>query len=313
VGSFLSELGSVVSEHEPLASHTRFGLGGPARWFVQPENSEQLCVVVQQCRAEGVALRVLGFGANLLVGDDGVDGVVVRLKSPHFRKVDWCSSPGDRLSNGTIGVAGGADLGRLSLDAARHGLSGLECMGGIPGTVGGTIRMNAGGRFGEIGDVVDDVTVVDSTGALQVLSRDEVGFGYRQTALGESIVCETTLKLQPDDPHRVRERLLEIWSKKKRTQPMRDCSAGCVFKNPPGHRAGQLIDQAGLKGRSVGGASVSQRHANFIVVKEGAAAADVSKLIEMVRREVVNQFGIELELEIEVWGRQPAPCAMAVD
>jgi len=302
VCDFLSDMDSTVSQNEPLAPHTWFGLGGAARWMVQPRSIEQLCTIVRRCRQRDVPWRVLGLGANLLVSDDGVDGVVVRLKSPVFRTIRWGSARDGRASNLKVIVGGGTDMNRLSLEAARHGLSGLECMGGIPGTLGGIVRMNAGGRLGAIENVVHNVTVVDSTGLLRTLSNDDVGFQYRRTNLGDSIVVEATLALSPDDPLRVRERLLQIWNDKKRSQPMADYSAGCVFKNPPGHSAGQLIDQAGLKGRTVGGASVSRIHANFIVAKEGATARDVLTLIGIIRREVAAQFGIELELEIEVWG-----------
>ncbi len=153
------------------------------------------------------------------------------------------------------------------------------------------------------------LTVIDPDGGVQTLPADQVGFGYRRTRLGGAIVSSATLRLRRDDPDRSRERLLEIWRYKRETQPLGEHSAGCVFKNPPGGSAGQLIDQAGLKGRRIGGAQVSTRHANFIVAQEGATAKDVLDLIDVVRQEVAQRFGIELELEIEVWGA-PVP-AMA--
>jgi len=306
VRGFLADWASVVSEHEPLAPHTWFGLGGCAHWMAQPQTAEQLGALVRRCGQEGVPLRILGLGSNLLVSDDGVEGVVVRLKSAAFREVAWGSPQSGTSEEVAVKAGGGVDMSRLILDATRRGLSGLECMGGIPGTVGGAVRMNAGGRFGTISQVVRDVTVVDATAGQRRLSHDEVGFGYRHTNLGDAAVCRATLVLRRDDPAKVRERLLAVWEHKQQTQPLGGCSAGCVFKNPPGYSAGELIDRARLKGRSVGGAAVSQRHANFILVKEGATAADVMKLIGIIRREVANRFGVELELEIQVWGRWAA-------
>ncbi len=319
---FSAGLPDFVREHEPLARYTSLGVGGPARWLARPRTVEQLMDLVRRCRQEDVELQVLGRGANLLVSDDGVDGVVVRLNAPEFRQVDWAHDAGPEARSGAgrrrrrrggdsgevvITAGGGADMSRLVLEAVRRGLSGLECMAGIPGTLGGIIHMNGGGRFGEIADVVRDATVVDSDGQLRTLSRDEVGFRYRGANLGEAIVCRATLALRPGDPTEIRERFLEVWDYKKKSQPLAESTAGCVFKNPPGHSAGALIDRAGLKNRSVGGAEVSDCHANFIVAKEGATARDVLALIGIIRREVARRFGIDLELEIEVWHRRRVP------
>lgn len=296
----------IISEHEPLAPRTWFGLGGPARWFVRPRGVDGLGAALRSCRQEERPAHILGFGANLLIGDDGVDGVVLSLDQPCFRRIDWGSDRPRAGDDVTITVGAGTDMSRLARDAVRRGLAGLECMGGIPGTLGGIIRMNAGGRFGQIADVVRDVTVVDENGDVRRLSKDEVGFTYRRTRLNGAVVCAATLVLRRDDPAALRKRFLEIWQYKKLSQPLADMSAGCVFKNPPGDSAGRLIEQAGLKGRSVGGACVSPRHANFIVAKEGATARDVLNLIGMIRREVAQRSGIELELEIEVWGNRRA-------
>ncbi|GMV98005.1 MAG: UDP-N-acetylmuramate dehydrogenase [Phycisphaerae bacterium] len=307
--AFLSDLSEIVTEYEPLGPLTYFGLGGPARWLVRPRSLVELAEVTRRCRQESVPLRVLGRGANLLVGDDGVDGVVLRLEAPAFKVVNWrADRKGDSEgltrpdADAAVVTAGaGTDMARLSLDAVRRGLAGLECMAGIPGTLGGIIRMNAGGRFGQIADAVRDVTAVDADGEVRRLSRDEVGFGYRHTELGGAVVCGATLLLRREDEARLRKRHAEIWNYKKASQPLADSSAGCVFKNPPGASAGRLIDQAGLKGYRVGGASVSPQHANFIVAGEGATAGDVLAVIRHVRRTVAERTGVALELEIEVW------------
>lgn len=299
---FLSNMADVVHANEPLSPHTYFGLGGAARWFARPQSMEQLREILGQCRDENIRSYVLGLGANLLVDDDGVDGVVVRLNSPAFRRMEWeleANPP-------RVTAAGGVDLNRLILDAVRQGLGGLECMAGIPGTLGGAIRMNAGGRFGQIADVVREIVVVDIDGRERTMSAAEVGFRYRGSNLNNLLVCQATLELRPEDPAELRRRYMEIWDYKKRTQPLAYPSAGCVFRNPPGHSAGQLIDRAGMKGRTIGGAMVALEHANFIVAKEGATARDVLALIALVRREVAERFGVELELELEIWSSRHA-------
>jgi len=317
---FLTGLSEVVAANEPLAPHTSLGVGGRARWLARPRSVDELSQLVCRCGQEAVALHMLGLGANLLVSDDGVDGVVVRLSAPEFRRVDWpgkqtAASRRHRGGSGpgaTVSAAAGVDMNQLVRETVRRGLSGLECMAGIPGTLGGVIRMNAGGRFGQIADVVRQVTVVDPSGQLRTLSRQAVGFRYRGTDLKDRVICRATLALRPDDPDRIRRRFMEVWDCKKKSQPLAESTAGCVFKNPPGRSAGELIDRAGLKNRCVGGARVSQRHANFIVAKEGASARDVLGLIGLIRREVAQRFGVELELEIEVWGRRRARSPEAI-
>ena len=296
-------LNQIALENESLAQHTWFGLGGAARWFAEPKDTEELGAIVRTCREHDIPLRTLGLGANLLVCDDGVDSLVLRLKAPPFKQAQW-PTDGSRRGNEevTISVGAGVDTFWLVNETGRHGLSGLECMGGIPGTLGGAIRMNAGGRFGQISDVIEEVTVVDIDGTVRTLTAEEMSFAYRHTKLNGAIVCGATLKLMRDDPKKVRQRLMEIWTYKRQNQPFDEASAGCIFRNPPGHSAGQLIDQAGLKGKCIGGATVSKQHANFIIAQEGATARDVLRLIGVIRREVAERFGVELELEIEIWG-----------
>lgn len=304
-----------VERNRPLAPLTRYRLGGSADWFVRPQSVGQLSATIARCRESGLALRVLGGGANVLVDDEGVDGAVVRLDAPCFGGVAWM--PDDRADDRTepgprrdgpvlVRAGGGVDMGRLTLDAVRRGLTGLECMAGIPGSLGGIVKMNAGGRWGEIADVVREVSVVEASGAVRTLGRDQIGFGYRRSGLGGAVVCEVTLNLTPDDPRRVRERYDEIWAIKKASQPLGVHSAGCVFKNPPGDSAGRLIDAAGLKGRTCGTAEVSPEHANFIVARAGGRTRDVREMIGLVRQTVADRFGVDLELEIEVWCRPPA-------
>ena len=310
---FLSDLSVVIIENEPLGPHTYLRVGGPARWFARPRSVGDACELIRRCRQEGVEYLPLGLGANLLVSDEGVDAMVIRLSEPAFQIVQWgCQDGGEGYDPATVKAAAGADMHRLVLDAVRGGFGGLERLAGIPGTVGGILRMNAGGRFGNICDFVRDVTVVDASGELRTLGREEVGFRYRGSDLGGSVICGATLSLEPGDPKELQARFREIWEAKKNTQPLADNSAGCVFKNPPSGSAGSMIDQAGLKGRRVGGAVVSPKHANFIVTEAGATAQDVLTLIGIIRREVADRFGVELETEVQLWGHQRVPSAEPV-
>lgn len=230
----------------------------------------------------------------MLVSDDGFDGVVVRLDADEFRRV--------RRQGGQLEVGAGVDLMPLVRRCSRDGLSGLQGLAGIPATIGGAIRMNAGGPACEIGDVVENVRVLTPDRRVEVRTAAEVEFGYRRTNLpaGE-VILGATLRLHEDDPARVKAEFREHLARKQRTQPLAEHSAGCIFKNPAIQPAGALIDQAGLKGSRVGAAEVSSVHANFIVARSGATASDVLRLIDFVRERVLWMFDTELETEIEIW------------
>ena len=291
--SWLNEFEGRVEPDVPLSPLTWFGLGGRARHMGFPADETQLAHLVQRAREEDVPSHVLGGGANVLIRDDGVNGLVIRLNEPAFREI---RCQGDRVT-----TAGGVDLMKLSLHCSRRGLAGLEFLAGIPGTVGGAIRMNAGGRFGQISDVVRSVRLMTPDGVIETRPADQIGFGYRHSKIGPRVVVSAELQLRPDDPKQVMDRFHEIWNYKKATQPLSENSAGCIFKNPAGSSAGKLIDQAGLKGASEGAASVSVEHANFIITRQGATAADVLRLVDRIKARVMAEFGIELELEIDVW------------
>jgi len=276
-----------------LGRKTWFHLGGRARYYFQPDGEEDLAAMTVRAKTEGVPLRVLGEGANILVSDDGFDGVVVRLDGPSFRSV--------KEKPDGIEVGAGVDLMPLARTCSARGWSGLECLAGIPATIGGAVRTNAGGRFGEIGDVVRSVRVMDQDGRIETWPRERLGFGYRRSAIGDRIVLSADLALVRDDPDRTRAKFEEVFEYKLQSQPMADKSAGCIFKNPQGGSAGAMIDRAGLKGVRSGGARVSERHANFIVADKGASASDVLNLIDVVRNRVRDAFDTELELEIHVW------------
>lgn len=291
-------LEDIVTENHPLARHTWYRIGGPARYFVTPRDEAELSLVVRRANDSGLPVYVLGLGANVLVSDSGVDGVVIRLSQPR-----WLEGAvyGNRLICGA-----GADVQKLVLKTARAGLSGLECMAGIPGTIGGAVRMNAGGKFGDIGAVVRSVRLMDSHGNVSEYGREQVHFMYRHAELPAPYILGATLELDEADPEEVSRRTKDIWMYKRNSQPLNAKSAGCVFKNPPPERsgglsAGALIDQAGLKGLRVGGAEVSTVHANFFVASPGTRADDVLALIETVREKVLARFGVELEHEVRIW------------
>lgn len=292
VGPFTG-LEAFVTENAPLARYTWFKLGGPARWLICPRNPEELQEAALRCAENQIPIYVLGLGANLLISDQGVEGAVFRLSADHWRRVD--------IQDNHAHVGAGADLQKLLLKLVRAGKSGLEGLAGIPGTLGGGIRMNAGGKFGSIGSTVARVTVMDLHNGIFERTRDDLVFTYRKTNIVSPFILDATLELEEDDPHRVMQRTKEIWMFKQNSQPLNAKSAGCAFKNPPEQSAGALIDRAGLKGLRVGGAEVSQKHANFIVANEGCKSEDVMKLMKIVRDTVAEKFNVLLEPEIQMW------------
>ena len=195
----------------------------------------------------------------------------------------------------------GKDVQKLVLECTHAGLSGLECLAGIPGSIGGSIKGNAGGAFGDIGSAVRTVTVMDTHSRVSVREKDDLVFEYRKSNITAKFVLEATFGLAEDDPQRIMTKVKEIWMYKKNSQPLADKSAGCVFKNPRGLSAGALIDQAGLKGATVGGAEVSTKHANFITARKGAKAADVLALIDQIKDRVSEKFDVKLETEVVIW------------
>lgn len=276
-----------------MAPYTWFKLGGPAKYFIEPRSKEQLLEVVQRCHNESLPIYVLGAGSNLLVMDKGIDGVVIRLNNECFKQISFKDN---------IAQAGaGLPLRVLLRECARKGLSGLECVAGIPGTVGGAVKINAGGRFGDIGNVAQSVKLMDSSGYQFERQRGDIFFGYRMTNIMAKFILEAQFSMVPDDPERIGKMIKEVWLLKKNSQPTRSRNAGCVFKNPRALSAGAMIEKAGLKGEKCGGAMISERHANFIIAQEGATSSDVISLIEMVRMAVRQRFDVVLELEIDIW------------
>lgn len=292
--TWYSGLEAICRPDVPLREHTWYKLGGPARWFFEPRDDAEVAAVVARCREHGVKWRVLGLGANVLVSDRGFDGAVVRLTGAHFEEF--------RLDDPTVLANAGVDFTKLVRRACGRGLGGLENLAGIPGTLGGIVRMNAGGRYGEVCQFVRAVRVLEADGRIVVRPADAVGFAYRRTNLAGCVVLGATLELEPGEPAALLARYREIWNNKYETQPpVSERTAGCVFKNPPGRSAGALLDQAGLKGARRGAAEISPKHANFIVAHAGASAQDVLDLIALARERVWQHAGIDLQPEVELW------------
>ena len=289
-----SGLEEIVAEQVPLAPMTWYRIGGPAKYLVRPRSVEELQSAVRRCSENEIPIYVLGFGANLLVGDAGINGAVFRLDADHWKRV--------QIDGGNVEVGAGADMQKLVLRSVRSGLAGIECLAGIPGTIGGGIRMNAGGKFGDIGAVVNIVTVMDQHGEIFQRTKDDLVFDYRSTNISAKFILDAKLELEQDDPNNILRRTKEIWMYKRNTQPLNTKNCGCIFKNPRGLSAGAIIDQAGLKGTRVGGAEVSDKHANFVIAHPGCKADDVMELVKVIREKVWEKNQIHLESEVQVWG-----------
>ncbi len=291
--NIFSGLERIVEADYPLAKQSWYGLGGPADYFIRPETVEQLKEVVQRCNENKVRIYVLGFGSNLLISDEGVRGAVVKLEAEEFAETQF---DGEQVTTWA-----GAELGKLVLTCVEKGLSGIEALTGIPGSVGGAVKMNAGGNFGDIGAAVETVTLMDRGGDIFEKSKPELIFDYRRTNITAKFVLNAQLKLAESDPEQIMRTVKEMWIYKKNNQPLNTRNCGCIFKNPRGVSAGALIDRAGLKGLHIEGAAVSEKHANFIIAEKGCKSRDVMRLIEAIKERVKEQFDIELELEIEIW------------
>jgi UDP-N-acetylmuramate dehydrogenase len=291
--NIFSGLEKIVETNYPLAKDTWYGLGGPADYFIRPETVEQLKTIARRCNENDIPIYVLGFGSNLLISDDGLRAAVIKLEAEKFAQTQF---DGEQLTAGA-----GAKLSELVLTCVKKGLSGIEALTGIPGSIGGAVRMNAGGNFGDIGAAIEIVTLMDSQGNIFEKSKPELVFDYRSTNITAQFILNATLKLASADPEQIMRTVKEIWIYKKNSQPLNTRNCGCVFKNPRGVSAGALIDRTGLKGLRIGGAVVSEKHANFIIAEKGCKSRDIVRLIDAIKERVKEQFGIELELEIEIW------------
>lgn len=284
----------VVSD-EPMSRHTSFRIGGPARRLAYPVNSAQLAALLDLALDCGANPFVIGKGTNLLIADEGLDRLVID------------TSAMDRMEFGAepmvLSADAGVSLARLADFACKQGLSGLEFAHGIPGTVGGAVCMNAGAYDGEMKQVIESVTVFFPGEGVREIPCEGMDFSYRHSLLSdhpEAVVLAATFRLKSGDPEQIREKMRELMARRKASQPLEFPSAGSTFKRPTGYFAGTLIDQCGLKGLTVGGAQVSEKHAGFVINQGGATCKDVTDLIALVQKRVMEEKGVHLEPEVKI-------------
>ena len=291
----LTAAGIAYKENEPLAAHCTFKIGGPARLFVQPTDRAQLCRAVALCKAQGVRYYLLGNGSNILFADEGYNGAVLDVSSMQ----DAVEVHGTQLTAGA-----GVRLSALCKTALEHGLTGLEFAYGIPGTVGGAVYMNAGAYGGEMKDVLVSVTYLTREGEIVTEDAANLDLSYRHSIFEENGGCILSAKfhLKRGDSAAIKARMDELMQKRVDKQPLDKPSAGSTFKRPEGYYAGTLIDQTGLKGLTVGGAQVSEKHAGFVINTGSATCADVRELIRRVQEAVYLAHGIRLEPEVRFVG-----------
>jgi len=279
---------------EPLSNHTTYRVGGKADCLVCPESSESAAWVFEYAKRESLPLAIIGAGSNVIAPDEGIAGIVLKLRSPSAA----VSFPGGR----TVIADAGAALIDLARAAAEKGLRGFEPIAGIPGTVGGAVFMNAGTKDGDTAGLLEEVEVMTGVGKRRAFSPGELAFGYRTSAFQKTgwLILRAVFSLDEGDPGEIRGEIDRIFAERQEKYPLDEPNAGSVFKRPSGDYAGRLLEEAGCKGLKVGGASVSTRHANFIVNDGDATAADIVGLISLMRRRVYDMSGICLELENEI-------------
>lgn len=284
--------------NEPMSRHTSFRIGGPAALMALPKTVGEAKTAVKTAREMGIEPFFLGNGSNLLVADEGYPGFLIKLGGTY--SVDNLNRVWE--VNRCLAAGGAVPLSHLAGSAYGRNLTGLEFAGGIPGSVGGAITMNAGAYGGEIVQVLEEVDFLDEAGEVCTLPASECGLGYRRSVFSDRkcLILEARFRLEPGDPAAIKARMDELAARRKEKQPLEYPSAGSMFKRPPGHFAAALIDQCGLKGLTVGGAQVSEKHAGFVINRGGATCADVLELVDRVKEEVLRQTGVELEMEVKV-------------
>lgn len=281
-------------EQEPLSSHTTFRIGGPAAYYAVPENTEQIRECISFAAEKGLPWFIIGRGSNVLFSDEGYPGVVIEIGSG-MQEISF-------LEGDCVRAQAGVPLSTLSLAVARKSLSGLEFAGGIPGTLGGAVTMNAGAYGGEIKDCIVRALVLDSEGNVCERSRDELDLGYRTSIIQKQkmIVLEAVFELKKGNESKILEDMKELNARRREKQPLEFASAGSTFKRPEGYFAGKLIEDAGLRGYRVGDAQVSEKHCGFVINRGNATAAEVIQLIEDVQKKVCEAFGVVLEPEVRI-------------
>lgn len=283
-----------VLQKEPMKNHTTFRIGGPADYYICPKEEEtaQILSIAKQC---GIEVTIIGNGSNLLIGDGGIRGLVLEIGAG-MNEVT--------VENHTVRAKAGALLSAVSAAAASAGLTGMEFAAGIPGSVGGAVTMNAGAYDGEIKDILYRVKVLTKEGEEKILSADELELSYRHSCIPENgyLVLSAEFTLQTGEQEEIRQKMAELRDKRMQKQPLEYPSAGSTFKRPQGYFAGKLIMDAGLRGYTVGGAQVSEKHCGFVINRNDATASDVKKLMEDVQQRVMEEFGVMLDPEVKMIG-----------
>ena len=292
VAEALAVFGKVLID-EPMNRHSSFRIGGPADFVVAPASTRQIPGLLATARNLDLPVTVMGNGSNTLILDGGIRGVVIRLSA--------CSAI-TRLGNDSLVAEGGVPFPRLAREAARLGLSGLEFAAGIPGTVGGAVNMNAGAHGADLAGILECIDLATPAGDVLTLPTERLGLAYRSSSLPEGIVLNAVFQLAQGNRNRIQQTTKDNMDVRGRTQPILTPNAGSFFKNPPGHHAAQLIEEAGCKGWEEGDAEVSSLHSNFIVNHGRASATQVLKLADRVREQVVKTCGVLLEMEVKTVG-----------
>lgn len=280
---------------EPMKKHTTFRIGGPSDYFVLPKNIEEVKGVIALCKEKEVPFYILGNGSNLLVSDDGFRGVIIQL----YKNMSHIEVEGN-----AIRAQVGALLSKIAAEALQNGLTGFEFASGIPGTLGGAVVMNAGAYGGEMKDVLAEVTALTQDGEVKVLKKEELDLGYRTSVVGKKgyIALEAVVELQKGNPDEIKATMDDLKERRTTKQPLEYPSAGSTFKRPEGYFAGKLIQDTGLRGFSVGGAQISEKHCGFVINKDHATAKDVAELMREVSDRVEAKFGVPLEPEVKKLG-----------
>lgn len=298
IALFAQNIGAEVIENAPMSKYTSFKCGGNASLLIIPDSLENLRKIIDFCYSKSVDHLIIGNGSNLLVTDNGINGVVIKIGSK-MSKIEL-------IDENTIFCEAGASMKSLCMFALENSLSGLEFAYGIPGTLGGAVYMNAGAYGGEMKDVLQSCTHLSKNGELGSLEKEELNLGYRRSAYTDNgyTILSAILKLKKADKAEIKEAMDDKLRRRKDKQPLEFPSAGSTFKRPEGYFAGALIEQSGLKGYTVGGAQVSEKHAGFVINKGGATATDVIALIGDVQNIVYEKFGVKLETEVKIIGKQ---------
>ena len=291
--SFAAGFEHFLQPDEPLAPHTWMRLGGPAQFLAEPTSIDELEALVNRAREENLPTRLLGGGSNVLVRDQGVAGIVIRLTAPAFSEI--------RVDNNRVFAGCGAKLAHVVSSAAREGLAGMEQLVGIPGTVGGALHGNAATLGGDIGQLTRHAHVLTRGGETIAREKDDLHFAYHQSSLDELAILDAEFELEPEDPQQIARRMQTLWIVKRSQQPAGTEGAGRIFQDPRGGSAAELIEQAGLKGARSGNVEFSSTNANFVVVHPGGTSDDVLNLIDQTRDQVADRMGVELQTAINIW------------